>query len=229
MWVEEAGGMAGPANLGGEFVAGGRVGRRDGGTAGRWLLGVRGLHAAGKVLAGSLACEGRACPSLERAGNKGAPFMSEILIQALAHTSAAVWKLRLLSHLSWCFSMPPWWLCKTKGKPVHLQAACSLPVVRTRPWVTWAGAPLWEWGTSKQNPILLQNNGLSFYGNYASLQISLPSCGDYSLIFLGDFSLLFTALFFACILRPWSCHRSTKPLILTAVKLKAGASAAWEL
>lgn len=27
MWVEEAGGMAGPANLGGEFVAGGRVGR----------------------------------------------------------------------------------------------------------------------------------------------------------------------------------------------------------
>lgn len=50
MWVEEAGGMAGLGNLGGEFVAGGRVGRGDGGTAGRWLLGVRGLPAAGKVL-----------------------------------------------------------------------------------------------------------------------------------------------------------------------------------
>ena len=62
MWVEEAGGMAGPANPGGEFTAGGRVGSEV--MVALQQVVIRSERAVrGWQGAGSLACGGRVCPS----------------------------------------------------------------------------------------------------------------------------------------------------------------------
>lgn len=158
MWVEEARGRAGPADLGEDFIAGGRVGEKLGWYCRQVVI--RGERAVcGWQSAGSLAC-GKRFLSLSRLDrDKGDPSPVWDPDPGPSGQLDYPTAIQDSAHLRWCFSVPPGWPCKTKRKPLCLWAACSLPAVRTWSWVTCTSAPLWEVRTRKKNVFYLKITG----------------------------------------------------------------------